>query len=529
MTRRKTDPKDRNAAPALVVVLGDQLTRNIAALRKADPARDVVLLAEVAEEARYVRHHKKKIAFLFSAMRHFAAALERDGWRVDYVRLDDPGNSGSLSDEMRRALQRHGLGRLLVTEPGEWRLRQAFDAICGGLDLPCEILEDDRFLCSQQDFADWAEGRKQLRMEHFYREMRRRTGLLMDGDKPAGGRWNYDSENRKPPKESMAFPDPETFPPDRTTREVIALVEKRFAKHFGRLEPFWFAVTAEQAETAFAAFLENGLPSFGDYQDAMLREERFLYHAVISLYLNAGLLDALELCRRAEIEYRAGRAPLNAVEGFIRQIIGWREYVRGIYWLQMPDYVELNFFGHDRPLPDFYWTAETDMACLAACVAQTRDEAYAHHIQRLMVTGNFALLAGLDPKAVHEWYLSVYADAYEWVELPNTLGMSLFADGGLLGSKPYAASGNYINRMSDYCRGCAYDVRQKNGAEACPFNYLYWDFLDRHRRKLSANPRLAQVYRTWDKMDDARKSAVRKDARRFLKGLQPADPGSTGS
>jgi deoxyribodipyrimidine photolyase-related protein len=507
----------------VVLVLGDQLSEDLSALREADKGRDVILMAEVAEEAGYVRHHKKKIAFVFAAMRHFAGALEKRGWTVDYVRLDDENNSGDLPGEIRRALDRHEACGVIVTEPGEWRLQQAFEELRAALEVSFDIVEDDRFLCRLADFEDWAAGRKQLRMEHFYREMRRKTGLLMDGDEPAGGRWNFDSDNRKPAKEALDFPGPKRFRPDATTRAVIDLVEERFAGHFGKLEPFRFAVTRRQAEAALAHFLEHALPCFGDYQDAMLNDERFLFHAVIGLYLNAGLLDPLEVCRAAEEEYRAGRAPLNAVEGFIRQIIGWREYVRGLYWLKMPDYRDQNFFGHDRPLPEFYWTAETDMACLSACIEQTRDEAYAHHIQRLMVTGNFALLAGIAPQAVHEWYLSVYADAYEWVELPNTLGMSLFADGGVLGSKPYAASGNYINRMSDYCRGCAYDVKRKNGTEACPFNYLYWNFLARHRKKLSGNPRLAQIYRTWDGMDDSRKRAVRRDAKRFLDGLTPAD------
>lgn len=515
-------------APSLVLLLGDQLSENIAVLRAADKLRDVILMAEVLEETAYVHHHKKKIAFLFAAMRHFAASLEKQGWQVDYVRLDAENNSGSLSGEVHRALKRHKKGRVLVTEPGEWRLLQAFKDLREELDVAVEILEDDRFICPVGDFARWAEGRKQLRMEHFYREMRRKSGLLMDGDQPEGGRWNYDSDNRKPPKDGLNVPGPKHFKADRTTREVIDLIAARFDGHFGTLEPFWFAVTKRQAEAAAEHFFEHSLPGFGDYQDAMLRDEAFLFHSVIALYLNAGLLDALDLCRRAERAYRQGSAPLNAVEGFIRQIIGWREYVRGLYWLKMPDYADANFFGHERPLPEFYWTGETDMACVKACVEQTRDEAYAHHIQRLMVTGNFALLAGINPQAVHRWYLSVYVDAYEWVELPNTLGMALFADGGLLGSKPYAASGNYINRMSDYCRGCAYDVKQKNGEEACPFNYLYWDFLDRHRQMLTDNPRLAQTYRTWDKMDDARKIAVRRDAKRFVKSLVPAGPKWTG-
>ncbi len=476
-------------------------------------------MVEVQEEATYVPHHKKKIAFLLSAMRHFAQSLRQEGWSVDYVRLDDPENSGSFGGEVERAIARHDAARIVVTEPGEWRVRAAMETWADRFGLPVEMLEDDRFLCTSGDFAAWAEGRKQLRMEYFYRDMRRKTDLLMDGDKPEGGRWNFDAENRKPAKGHDPMPLPCRFEPDKMTEEVLSLVEERFSDHFGSLRPFWFAVTADQAEQALDHFVKQALPRFGDYQDAMLQDERFLYHAVLSPYINAGLLDPLAVCRRVEAEFHAGRVPLNAAEGFIRQIIGWREYVRGIYWLMMPSYVDLNFLEQDRSLPAFYWTGETEMACLRACIGQTREEAYAHHIQRLMVTGNFAMLAGVDPKAVHEWYLAVYADAYEWVELPNTLGMSQFADGGLLGSKPYAASGNYINKMSDYCSACAYKVKEKNGPEACPFNYLYWDFLDRHRDKLAGNPRLGQVYRTWDRMDPARHEAVRADAERFLEQL----------
>ncbi len=471
------------------------------------------------EEASYVPHHKKKIAFLFSAMRHFAENLREDGWTVDYVQLDDDGNSGSFTGELNRAIGRHSADRILVTEPGEWRVRQDMETWAEETGLPVDILEDDRFLCSHEDFRGWAEGRKALRMEYFYREMRRKTGLLMEDGEPAGGKWNYDAENRKPAEASLFMPKPHHTETDPITEEVLALVADRFADNFGDLEPFWFAVTREEAEAARAHFIAEALPDFGDYQDAMLAGEKFLYHSLLSLYINAGLLDPLETCRMAEEAWKAGDAPLNAVEGFIRQIIGWREYVRGIYWLKMPDYAGLNFFGSDRPLPDFYWTGETDMACLRAAITQTKEDAYAHHIQRLMLTGNFALLAGIDPKAVHEWYLAVYADAYEWVELPNTLGMSQYADGGLLGTKPYAAGGNYISKMSDYCDGCRYDVKQKTGPDACPFNSLYWDFVSRNADKLRSNPRMARVYSTWDRMKDDRRGEYLETAADFLAAL----------
>ncbi|MFN3869060.1 MAG: cryptochrome/photolyase family protein [Hyphomicrobiaceae bacterium] len=510
---------DTATARNLILVLGDQLSPGLASLRTGDPARDVVLMVEVMEEATYVRHHKKKIAFLFSAMRHFAEELRGLGWRVDYRTLDDTGDGSSFTSEVQAALRRHHAARIVVTEPGEWRVLDAMRRWAAMFAVPVDILDDDRFICSRARFADWAEGRKQLRMEYFYRDMRRATGLLMDGDQPEGGQWNFDHDNRKPARTDLFMPQPLHCQPDTTTREVLALVARRFGAHFGDLEPFWFAVTRADAERALEHFIGEALATFGDFQDAMLEGEKFLHHSVLSAYINCGLLDPLEVCRRVERAYRAGRAPLNAAEGYIRQIIGWREYVRGIYWLKMPDYALSNELDATRPLPWFYWTGETDMACLRAAITQTREEAYAHHIQRLMLTGNFALLAGISPQALHEWYLLVYADAYEWVELPNTIGMSQFADGGLLASKPYAASGAYINRMSNHCKVCRYDVRQAHGPGACPFNALYWHFLIRHRERLIGNPRMAQMYRTFDKMSDERRRATLASAEAFLSTL----------
>jgi len=508
---------------SLVVILGDQLTPSVAALKAAVPGRDLVLMAEVMEEATYVRHHQKKIAFLFSAMRHFARDLRATGWEVDYTEIDDPRNSGSIAGEIERAVEVLRPVRVIVTEPGEWRLRKALEQIAARFVIPFDILEDDRFLCSHAGFSGWTAGRKQLRMEYFYRQMRRNTGLLMHGDKPVGGRWNLDTENRKPPPAHTIGTAPLDHTPDAITRSVLAVVGRRFADHFGDLEPFWFAVTADQAQASLDHFIDTALHHFGDYQDAMLSGQKYLYHGVISHYINAGLLDPLEVCRQIEAAYVAGHVPLNAAEGFIRQIIGWREYVRGIYWMFKPDYLENNHLGAERPLPSFYWTGETDMACLKAAITQTREEAYAHHIQRLMVTGNFAMLAGIKPKEVHAWYLAVYADAYEWVELPNTLGMSQFADGGLLASKPYAASGNYIDRMSDYCKGCQYDVKRKTGPGACPFNALYWDFMVRNEEKLRGNPRLGPVYKNWDRMSADKRAEYRDSAARTLAALDGAE------
>ncbi|MDM8168129.1 cryptochrome/photolyase family protein [Roseovarius sp.] len=503
----------------LVLVLGDQLSDGVAALKAADKSEDIVVMAEVGDETGYVPHHPKKIALVLSAMRHFAAHLEDEGWTVAYTKLNDPDATKSIVGELMRRGQEHDTSEVIATSPGEWRLVEALE----NAPLKMTVLPDDRFVASLDEFNDWAEGRKDLRMEYFYREMRRKTGFLMDGDKPEGGKWNYDHDNRKPASDDMLRAKPMQFTPDEVTEEVLDLVETRFGKNFGELRPFHFAVTRGQALRALDHFAKELLPEFGPYQDAMLVGDKYLNHSLLSAYLNIGLLDPVEICTRVEEEWKAGRVPLNSAEGYIRQVIGWREYVRGLYFREGPDYAARNGLKHDRALPPLYWGAETKMACLEAAVAQTRDEAYAHHIQRLMVTGNFALLAGVDPNEVHEWYLSVYFDAFEWVEAPNTVGMSQFADGGIIASKPYVSSGNYIDRMSDYCGTCAYSVKKKTGEGACPFNLLYWHFLVRHRERFKGNPRMAQMYRTWDRMEKAKRDTVIKDAEAFLKKLDAGE------
>lgn len=507
---------------ALRPVLGDQLSPGLATLRQADRDRDIVLLAEVQAEAVYVRHHPQKIALVFAAMRKFAAELEQRGFRVRYVQLDDPANTGSLQTEIERAFAELQPGRVVMTEPAEWRLKAAIPGWSARLGLAIEVLEDDRFLVSHADFRRWADGRKTLRMEYFYREQRRRHGILLDADGgPVGGSWNFDAANRRRYDAAAPLPAVMGFPPDAETVAVMELVQARFGHHFGDLAGFDWAVTREQAKAGFEHFLRVGLPAFGDYQDAMLRDSEVLFHARISAALNIGLLDPLEVCRRVEAEYRQGRVPLNAAEGFIRQILGWREFIRGIYWLHMPDYATRNVLDAQRHLPEFFWGGATDLHCIARVIDQTRRSAYAHHIQRLMVTGNFALLAGVHPEEVCDWYLAVYADAFEWVELPNTLGMALHADGGVVGSKPYCASGAYVERMSDYCRDCRYDTRQRSGSEACPFNYLYWDFLMRHEQRLRANPRMAMSYRNLDRITGSERVAIQSSAQAFLDRVAP--------
>ena len=503
----------------LVLILGDQLTHDLPMLAEADPARDVIVMAEVRTEGTYVRHHPQKIALILAAMRKHAVALEARGFRVAYTRLDDTDNTHSIGGELIRRAAEFGLTEVWLMEPGEWRL----DAALRDVPLDVRVWPDVRFIASKGAFADWAEGRKQMRMEYFYREMRRKTGLMMDGDAPAGGQWNYDHDNRKPAKADLFRPAPLRMEPDAVVEEVLDLVAAAFPDHFGDLRPFGWATDRAGALAVLAHFVEHALPRFGDFQDAMLDGDATLYHALISPYLNIGLLTPLEVCKAVQDAWAAGGVPINAAEGFIRQIIGWREFVRGIYWLEGPDYAGRNALGHTRDLPGVYWGGPTKMACMKAAVGQTKAMAYAHHIQRLMVTGNFALLAGVDPAFVHEWYLAVYVDAFEWVEAPNTVGMSQFADGGVVGSKPYVSSGAYIDRMSDYCSGCAYKVKEKSGPDACPFNLLYWHFLLRHRERFQGNPRMGQMYRTWDKMDAGHRERVLSEAAVFLDRMEAGE------
>ncbi len=509
----------------LVLVLGDQLDAGSAAFDGFDPRADVVWMAEVMEEAEHVWASKPHIALFLSAMRHFRDRLRAEGSppvRIDYCELDHPDNRGSLGAELSRAVEAWQPQQAVVVQPGEWRVQEQLRDAAEQAGVPLEIRPDRHFICPADVFETYATGRKRLLMEHFYRKMRRRTGILMNNDQPVGGEWNYDDQNR----ESFGREGPEDVPapvgfePDAVTREVLDLVEVHFSDHPGGLEHFDWPVTPEQAQQALADFVERRLPSFGAFEDAMWTAEPYLYHSRLSAAMNLKLLDPRTAIHAAEEAYTEGQAagdgtpPLNAVEGFIRQILGWREYVRGIYWRHMPAYVERNALEADAPLPSFYWTAETDMACLHHCIRQTLDYGYAHHIQRLMVTGLFALLLGVEPQQVHAWYLSVYVDAVEWVELPNTLGMSQFADEGVMATKPYCASGKYIQRMSNYCTGCRYDPSQRTGEEACPFTTLYWDFLMRHEDRLGNNPRMGLQLYNLRRIDEDERRAIRQQATR---------------
>lgn len=470
------------------------------------------MMAEVHSEATYVKHHPQKITLIFSAMRHFAQTLKNQGRVVHYYKLDHPDNQQSLPKQMKWLSDQLNITDWVMTEAGEWRLKEELFRSSQNHSLTLNVLEDDRFVVSHALFKDFLKGRKQPRMEHFYRQVRRSTGLLMDGDKPMGGRWNYDHDNRKR-YDGGAPPLRPNLKSDAITSEVIELVRERFDNHFGSLDQFIWPVTRAQALDALSYFIKERLPQFGDYQDALVYGEDTLFHSLLSTSMNIGLLLPLEVCQAAETALERGKAPLNAVEGFIRQIIGWREYVRGLYWAYMPNYSQLNSLNAQHPLPAFYWDESlTGMRCMSEAIRNTRENAYAHHIQRLMITGNFALIYGCNVEEVCDWYLAVYTDAFEWVELPNTLGMALFADDGIMASKPYCSSGKYINRMSNYCKDCVYSVHQSEGDKACPFNLFYWDFLMQHYERFRKNPRMALTLKHIVKMSEERQDQIHRDA-----------------
>ena len=504
----------------LVILLGDQLDLDAAAFDGFDPQHDAVWMAEVAEESTHVVSSKQRTVMFLAAMRHFALALQQAGRPLHCTRLDDAGNRGTLAAQLQADLLTLKPQQLVMTAPGDWRVLQSIKAVAAAAGLPLDVRDDRHFYGTVRDFAAHAKGRKSLRMEYFYREQRLRHGVLMEDGKPLGGQWNFDVDNREAfgAAGPGAVPPRHTVQPDAITQEVIALVNQRFASHPGSLDDFAWPVTRAQALQSLQAFIKDRLPLFGRYQDALWPGQAWLYHAHLSAALNLKLLQAREVVAAAEAAYHAGTAPLASVEGFIRQILGWREYVRGIYWTQMPAYAERNELGAQQDLPAWYWTGETDMACLRDTVQQTLQQGYAHHIQRLMVTGLYALLLGVQPQQVHAWYLAMYVDAVEWVELPNTLGMSQYADGGLMASKPYVATGKYIQRMGPHCKGCRYDPAERSGASACPFTTLYWDFLMRHEQRLAKNPRMALQVKNVARLTDVQKAAVTDRAAAIRRG-----------
>ncbi|MFA6044488.1 MAG: cryptochrome/photolyase family protein [Phycisphaerales bacterium] len=523
-------------ATNLCLVLGDQLTQDLASL-KAIGANDPVLMLEVAREATHVPSHAQRTVLFLSAMRHFAAELKAAGRVVDYVSLDDPENTHTFEGEIERAIRRHRSTRLVFTRPGEHRVLAEITRAAAHAGCNAEMLEDNHFLTTPAQFAAWAKGRKSLTMEYFYREQRRRLGYLMEGDGPLGGEWNYDKDNRQTFGKTGPSPKPSRppqSPPDAITQEVMHTVARRFPNAPGSVNAFAWPVTRNAALAALRQFIDTRLADFGPYEDAMWQGEPFLYHSTLSPLLNLHLLSPQECCDAAIRAFQQGKAPLASIEGFVRQLIGWREFVRGVYWLEGPDYERRNFLGETGTLPEFYWTGDTDMNCLKTCIGEVREHAYGHHIQRLMVTGNFALLAGVHPKHVSDWYLGMYADGVDWVTLPNALGMVMHADGvrdeqgrvvrlPVVGTKPYAAGGAYINKMSNYCRGCRYDPAKRVGDDACPFTTMYWDFMRRHRNYLSKNTRTAAILGTLDRFGPAhvQQIAARANSLRQTWGVLP--------
>ncbi|WP_439444569.1 cryptochrome/photolyase family protein [Xanthomonas translucens pv. translucens] len=496
----------------LRLVLGDQLNPEHAWFDVRD-AGVVYVLMEVRQETDYVLHHAQKILAIFAAMRDFARQLRAAGHRVRHVAIDDDSNRQSIPDNLAALMAHYGAQRLHYQHPDEWRLDEQLRQWCATQPFTTQAVDSAHFYTTRTEVAELFRGRKQWLMEHFYRRMRQRHHVLIDATgAPEGGRWNYDHDNRQP---WTGTPPP---PPDaRPTHDHSALwstIQAAGVASFGQPQAaqLRWPLNRSEALAGLDHVIATTLPQFGSYEDAMSTRSPRLFHLQLSFALNTKMLRPQEVVHRAQAAYAAGTAPLAAVEGFIRQILGWREYVRGIYWAHMPGYAQRNALDQHAPLPAWFWTGDTRMRCLRHAIGQSLDDAYAHHIQRLMVIGNFALLAGLDPAAVHRWYLGVYIDAFEWVELPNTLGMSQFADGGLLATKPYVSSAAYIDRMSDYCQGCHYDKKHKTGERACPYNALYWDFFARHQATLGQNQRLEMVYRQLGKMDGAQLQALREQA-----------------
>ncbi len=501
----------------LIVILGDQLSFQISSLAGFDKQNDEILMMEVMEETGYTPHHKQKLVLILSAMRHFAMELSEKGYKVNYIKLKTPVSKSHFHNTLANFIQKHSFDKIIVTAPSEYRVYHEIKALWSKL-IKVVIREDERFYCSIESFKNHAKTHSPLRMEYFYREMRKQHHILMENNRPVGGRWNFDQSNRQPYDFKISIPKPNPIQIDKITREVIKLVNQYFPDNIGSTEHFHWCVNREQALEQLNVFIEHCLPYFGRFQDAMIADEHRLFHSLLSAYINIGLLLPKEVIEKV-IEAFENRSEISieSTEGFIRQILGWREYVRGVYWLHMPGYSEKNLLNAINPLPSFYWSGKTEMACMREVIQQTIDFAYSHHIQRLMITGNFALLAGINIKQICEWYLAVYADAFEWVEMPNTLGMACYADNGIMASKPYAASGNYINKMSNFCSSCRYDVKKRTGKDACPFNSLYWRFLIKNQNILSSNPRLRYPYATLAKMSEDQKEAIMNHAEQFLK------------
>ena len=498
-----------------VWITGDQCSPHHTGLAAADRADAVVLMIESIDRSGLQPYHKRKLVLIFSVMRHFADELRAAGWRVDYY-----AETLDFETAFAAHVAAHRPERVVLMQQSEFGRTEAMTQIAAASRLAVEVTPHGNFVSTPADLERYRRGdAARITMETFYRGMRRKTGILMDGDAPAGGAWNYDARNRRPATAGLRFPASPRFAPDAITRDVSAMVERVFAGHPGTIGDFALAVTRADALVALDAFVRDRLATFGPWQDAMLAGQREMSHAQLAYAINVGLLHPLEVCERAEAAYRAGTVPVASAEGFVRQVIGWREFVWQTYWKRMPAYRTRNALGAQRPLPGFFWTGDTDMSCLREAIGDVLATGYAHHIQRLMILGNFALLAGLEPQATNDWFWAMFVDAYDWVMVPNVIGMALHADGGEIGTKPYAASANYIDRMSDYCGPCRYDPKKLDGPDACPFNALYWDFIGRNAERFARNPRMSVIVRSWERRDAGWHERVRVRASDVLAAL----------
>jgi deoxyribodipyrimidine photolyase-related protein len=505
----------------LRLILGDQLNRNHSWFEDNKDSF-TILIAEARSETDYVNHHIQKVVSFFLAMRAFADHLSKKGFEVIYIKLDADDNKGSIAENIKHQIKNGDFDSWAYQLPDEYRLDKALNELKDELDIPCEVADTEHFLTQRGSLKEHFHGKKTYLMESFYRMMRKEHSILLDGKEPIGGKWNYDADNRESLPENHDVIKPKLF--NKDVSDLVEMISSQGVETIGNIDAtkFFWPTTYEEGKEMLSFFIEDCLPLFGSFQDAMDNDEWSLYHSRLSFLMNSKILHPKQVIDAVEDAYRKDpdRVPLHAAEGFIRQILGWREYMRGVYWAKMPDYAEMNYFDHQRKLPSWFWTGKTKMNCMSKAIGQSLDTAYAHHIQRLMITGNFALLAGIHPDEVDAWYLGIYIDAIEWVEITNTRGMSQFADGGIVGTKPYVSSANYIDKMSNYCGSCYYNKKDKNGEKGCPFNTLYWDFHDRHRDKLENNPRIGFVYRTLDRMKPENKEKMLKKAVEVLENLE---------
>lgn len=504
----------------LRLILGDQLNISHSWYKVVDEEVTYVIM-EVRSETDYATHHIQKVVGFFTAMRQFCKTLLANGHKVIYIYLNQESNTQSIDGNIIQLIEAHQFNHFSYQLPDEYRLDDLLVNLVNRLNIPCSVVDTEHFLSTRYELQAFFKGKKQLLMESYYRHMRKKHNVLMSGEQPLTGRWNYDDENRKKMPAAHRVMPPLMF--ENNVNQLFRELSKADLKTIGKIDAknFVWPVNREQALELLQFFVTNCLSLFGTYQDAMTESAWSLYHSRLSFSLNIKLISPEEVINKAieEWSHRKAEIEYNQVEGFVRQIIGWREYMRGIYWAKMPHYAQLNYFNHTNKLPQFYWTGNTKMKCLSHSINQSLNYAYAHHIQRLMVTGNFALLAQVHPDEVDKWYLGIYIDALEWVEITNTRGMSQFADGGLVATKPYISSAAYINKMSSYCNNCYYEKSKKTGNKACPFNSLYWNFYDTHRSKLSGNPRIGMMYHVWDRMQPLAKAEILEQARYYLEHL----------